>query len=185
MTDHSSKKQPWQTLSSEIKYDNAWIRVEEDQVINPAGKPGIYGRVIFKNRAVAVLPIDDEGNTWLVGQYRYPLKQYHWELPMGGAPEHEDLLACAQRELKEETGLTALHYEVLLEMHLSNSITQEYGIVYLARELSLGDMQQEDCEDLAVKKVPLSEVFARVMAGEITDAITVAAILKAKLLNYF
>lgn len=176
-------KSPWQTLSREVKYDNPWIRVEEHQVINPAGGEGIYGTVNFKNRAVAIVALFENGDTLLVGQYRYPLQQYHWELPMGGAPEDESMLSCAQRELQEETGFTAVKWQQMLSMHLSNSITQEQGTTFIAKGLQAGEMDLEDTEDISCQRVPFERVFQQVMAGEITDAMTVASIMKVRLLG--
>lgn len=174
---------PWKTLSIELKYDNPWIRIEEHQVINPAGNPGIYGTVNFKNRAVAILPLFENGDTLLVGQFRYPLQQYHWELPMGGAPESEQTLLCAQRELKEETGFSANFWQQILTTHLSNSITQEVGFTYIAKGLQAGEMALEETEDITVKRLPFECVFQQVMTGEITDAMTIASVMKARLLG--
>ena len=123
---------PWTTLDIRTEYNNAWIQVDHHDVLNPAGNPGIYGTVQFHNRAVGILPLDAEGNTWLVGQYRYPLQAYHWEIPKGGAPIQEDLVACAQRELKEETGLQAEQMTLLQQLHLSPCITAEEGYIYLS-----------------------------------------------------
>lgn len=174
---------PWKTLSKSVKYENSWIRVEEHQVLNPAGNPGIYGTVNFKNRAVAIVPLFENGDTLLVGQFRYPLQQYHWELPMGGAPENESCLDCAKRELKEETGFRAKQWSLILEMHLSNSITQEQGFCYVAKELEEGSSALEETEDIVTKRLPFDSVFERVMSGDITDSMTVAAILKTRILG--
>ena len=129
---------PWRTLSSEIKYHNPWISVREDQVQNPGGGQGIYGVVTMKNKALGIVPIDAEGNTWLVGQYRYPLNEYSWEIPMGGGLVELDILESAQRELKEETGLTAARWTRIARLHTSNSVTDEEGFVYLAEDLTPG-----------------------------------------------
>src|SRR5688572_17803927 len=129
------EKNPWITLSGEEKYDNRWINVTEYQVINPSGGRGIYGKIHFKNKAIGVIPVDDEGNTWLVGQYRYTLNAFHWEIPEGGAPQGEDPLEAAKRELQEETGLTATKWSVLTRLHTSNSVTDEEGIIFLAEDL--------------------------------------------------
>jgi 8-oxo-dGTP pyrophosphatase MutT (NUDIX family) len=176
---------PWKTLTSRTVYDNPWIRVDEHDVINPSGGKSLYGKVSFKNKAIGIIPIDDEGNTWLVGQYRYPLNQYSWEIPEGGGPLGIPPLESAQRELREETGLTAKRWELLLRMHLSNSVTDEEAFIYVAEELEQGEYELEETEaDLVVKKLPLREAVQMVMKGEITDSISVAALLKiARLKN--
>ncbi|MCL6476146.1 MAG: NUDIX hydrolase [Firmicutes bacterium] len=173
---------PWRTLSSTPVYDNPWISVTEHRVIKPSGGEGIYGVVHFKNRAIGVLPLDGEGCTWLVGQYRYTLNSYSWEIPEGGGRLDEEPLAAAQRELKEETGMEADEWREILRMHLSNSVTDELAIVYLARGLRMGMAQPEDTEQLQVRRVPFEEAYRMVCTGEITDAISVAAILRAQLM---
>jgi hypothetical protein len=117
------EKNPWKTLTQEVKYENPWITVEEHQVLNPSGGEGIYGTVHFKNKAIGIVPVDAEGNTWLVGQYRYPLDEYSWEIPEGGCPVGEDILEGARRELKEETGLSANSWENIMRIHTSNCIS--------------------------------------------------------------
>jgi 8-oxo-dGTP pyrophosphatase MutT (NUDIX family) len=176
---------PWKTLTTRTVYDNPWIRVDEHDVINPSGGKSLYGKVSFKNKAIGIIPIDDEDNTWLVGQYRYPLNQYSWEIPEGGGPLGIPPLESAQRELKEETGLTAKRWELILRMHLSNSVTDEEAFIYVAEELEQGEYELEETEaDLVVKKLPLLEAVKMVMTGEITDSISVAALLKvARLKN--
>ena len=177
-------KNPWQKLSTKLIYDNPWIRVEEDQVINPSGGRGIYGKVHFKNKAIGIIPIDEHQNTWLVGQYRYALYEYSWEIPMGGGPVAQDVLASAQRELKEETGLIAKHWRMIMRIHTSNSVTDEEGFIFLAQALTEGETAFEETEDLALKKLPFAEALAMVMQGEITDSLSVAGILKAaRILN--
>lgn len=169
---------PWQTLNQEVIYDNPWIQVTHRQVITPAGTPGIYGVVHFKNQAIGIIPIDEAGHTWLVGQYRYPLDAYSWEIPEGGCPLSDDPLAAAQRELQEETGLTAQYWELILEFHLSNSVTDERGKVYVARGLSQGVATPEDTEQLQLRRLPLEEAIAMVDRGEITDALAVMGLLR-------
>lgn len=172
----------WTTKSEEKKYENPWISLSEHQVLNPAGNPGIYGVVTFKNLAIGVLALDDQYNTWLVGQWRYPLKAYSWEIPEGGGPLGVDPLDSAKRELKEETGLIAAKYTVIGKIHTSNSVCDESGILYLAQELTFSEAEPEESEDLQIKKLPFSEAYHMVMNGEITDSLSMVAILKVKLL---
>ena len=168
----------WKRLDSRVVYENPWMEVREDHVINPGGGRNHYGHIHFKNRAIAILPLDDEGNTWLVGQQRYTLGEYSWELPMGGAPLDEAPLSAAKRELKEETGLTARHWSEVMRLHTSNSITDEVGIVFIAEGLAQGETEFEETEDLEIRKLPLDDAVQLVNDGEITDAISVAAILR-------
>jgi len=172
------ERQPWTTLSSELKYDNPWISVTEHQVLNAAQSPGIYGTVHFKHLAIGIVPVDRDGNTWLVGQFRYPLEKYSWEIPEGGGKLNVPPLETAKRELKEETGLEANRWEPILEMHLSNSVTDELGLVYLATELTEGIAEPDEDEILAIRKVSLQDALQMVERGEITDSISVAALLK-------
>ena len=171
-------KNPWTTLSTRKIYDNPWISVQEDQIINPGGGKGIYGKVSFKNKAIGIIPIDDEGNTWLVGQYRYTLNEYSWEIPMGGGLLEVDPLASAKRELKEETGLTASSWKNIMRIHTSNSVTDEEGFIFLARNLTAGETEFEETEDLRVMKLPLSEAVQMVMDQKITDSLSIAGLLK-------
>ena len=171
---------PWRTLSTEVKYHNPWISVREDQVLNPGGGRGIYGVVSMKNKALGIVPVDAEGNTWLVGQYRYPLNEYSWEIPMGGGLLEHDVLESAQRELKEETGLTAARWTRIARLHTSNSVTDEEGFVYLAEDLTAGEVEPEETEDLRLWKLPLAEAIRMVMDDRITDGVSVAGLLKAE-----
>jgi 8-oxo-dGTP pyrophosphatase MutT (NUDIX family) len=129
---------PWTRLARRIAYENAWITVWHDDVLRPDGQPGVYGVVHYRNRAVGVVALDDEDRVLLVGQYRYTLDIYSWELPEGGAAPGEEPLAAAKRELREETGCTAAHWQELLRAHLSNSVSDEEAIVFLARGLADG-----------------------------------------------
>tara|TARA_B100000965_G_scaffold132954_1_gene110801 strand:+ start:303 stop:911 length:609 start_codon:yes stop_codon:yes gene_type:complete len=174
----SKEKSPWKTLGEKLIYENQWIRLNEYQVINPSGKPGIYGKVSFKGRAVGVIPVDGEGNTWLVGQYRYTLSEYSWEIPMGAVPFTESYEEGALRELKEETGLIAQKLEFLCKIHTSNSVTDELGMVFVATELSQGETQFDETEDIAIKKLSVKEAVEWVMDGRITDSLSVGGLLK-------
>lgn len=174
----------WKTLSTREVYDNPWIAIHEDEVINPGGGKGIYGKVLFKNKAIGIVPLDHEGNTWLVGQYRYTLKEYSWEIPMGGGPLGISPLESAKRELKEETGLTAEKWENIMRIHTSNSVTDEEGFIFMAQELTQGETAFEESEDITIKKVPFSEAIEMVMDGKITDCMSIAGLLKvARLLG--
>jgi len=169
----------WQTLSREDIYENPWIKLEEHQVINPGGGKGIYGKVHYKNIAIGVVALDDENNTWLVGQHRYVLDEWSWEIPEGGGPIGHDVLESAKRELAEETGLQAKHWKQVLKAHLSNSVSDEVAYVFLAQGLSEGKHEREATEaDMQVKKVPFKEALDLVLEGKITDALSIMAILK-------
>ena len=177
-----SEENPWQITAEKIVYDNSWIGLTEYQVINPSGNPGIYGKVSFKNFAIGIVPLDAEMNTYLVGQYRFALGEYTWEIPEGGGPLGADPLESAKRELLEETGFKASRWTEIQRMHLSNSVTDELSIIYLAQDLQQFEPEPEDTEQLTIKKVPFDEIYRMVVNGEITDAITVAAVLKVRLL---
>lgn len=176
---------PWKMLSTREVYDNAWIHVTEDEVINPGGGKSIYGKVSFKNLAIGIIPLDEENNTWLVGQHRYTLDAHSWEIPMGGGPLEIDKLESAKRELKEETGLDAANWTEVMKIHTSNSVTDEVGYVFLAQNLTEGENSLEDTEeDLELKKIHISEVLRMIDEGEITDSLSVAGILKVcRILN--
>ena len=166
---------PWETVSTRVVYDNPWIRVREDEVVRPDGLPGIYGVVHFKNVAVGVLAVEDD-MLYLVGQYRYPLGRYSWEIPEGGCPEGSDHLEAARRELAEETGLRARRWTKMGEAHLSNSVSDELAVWFLAEGLEQGERRPEGTEKLQVRRVSLRGALAMVNSGEITDAISMLAI---------
>ncbi|AWW31617.1 DNA mismatch repair protein MutT [Echinicola strongylocentroti] len=173
------EENPWKTKSRRSLYSNPWIELEEHEVVTPAGTDGLYGKVKFKNKAMAILPVDTDRNTWLVGQYRYTIDEYSWEIPEGGSPIGEDILDGAKRELKEETGLTAQKWTMIMRFHTSNSVTDEEGFAYLAEGLTEGETAFEDTEKIQVKKLPLAEAVQKVLDGEITDVISAAVLLKA------
>lgn len=175
---------PWQKISSREVYDNPWINIRHEEVIKPNGEQGIYGVAHFKLMAAAIVPLDEDENIWLVGQYRYTLNNYSWEIPMGGGSLNGDSLSAAKRELKEETGILASKWTSLGTLHTSNSVTDEVGYMFLAEDLTLGESEPDDTEILQVKKVSLVEAVRMVMESEITDSLSIAAILKvARLKN--
>lgn len=175
------EENPWKTLSSKTVYRNPWIVVDEHQVLTPAGKPGIYGVVRFVHHAIAIVPLDEHNNTWLIGQWRYPLKEYSWEVPEGGGKKTQTPLESAQRELLEEAGLTAGKWTMIQRLHLSNSATDEVAYIFIAQDLTTGKAEPEETEALQIKKLPFNEVYQMVLRNEITDALSVAAILRTKI----
>jgi 8-oxo-dGTP pyrophosphatase MutT (NUDIX family) len=168
----------WKRLKSAVVYDNPWITVFDEKVLNPNGGESQYGRVHFKSKAIAIVPLDEDGNTWLVGQNRYTTDEYSWEVPMGGSDAGEDPIDTAKRELKEETGLTAGKLEQIMRLHPSNSITDEEGFVFVATNLEQGETDFDDDEKLQVRKLSLVDAIEMVKRNEITDAISVAALLR-------
>jgi 8-oxo-dGTP pyrophosphatase MutT (NUDIX family) len=180
-----SHPNPWKTLASRTVYDNPWVTIRHDDVLTPAGTPGIYGVAHFKNKAIGIVPLDADGNTWLVGQYRYALNEYCWEIPMGGGPLDVDPLTSAQRELKEETGLLADRWACIARVHTSNSVTDEEGFIYIAEGLHQAETEFDETEDLRIWKLPFAEALAMVMDNRITDSISVYGLLKVARLRGF
>lgn len=175
----------WKTLSSTTVYENAWLELSHRDVITPGGSNGIYGLVKFKNQAIGIIPIDEDDNIYLVGQFRYAIDEYSWEIPEGGGILGTDVLEAAKRELKEETGLIANKWTKLARIHTSNSATNEEGFLYIAEELVQAEAEPEDTEELQVRKVQLKEAVEMVMRSEITDSLSVCAILMAARLKGF
>jgi 8-oxo-dGTP pyrophosphatase MutT (NUDIX family) len=172
---------PWGVRSVEARYDNAWIRVDHHDVMTPGKRDGVYGVVHFKNYAIGIIPLDEHGQTWMVGQYRFPHRAYSWEIVEGGGPLHLPPLESAQRELQEEVGLAAEHWDLILELDLSNSVTDEKALIYVARGLrQIGPPQPDHDEELAVKTLPFAALCEQVLAGEHKDSLTVAGVLKLK-----
>jgi 8-oxo-dGTP pyrophosphatase MutT (NUDIX family) len=171
------RSNPWTTVSRRPVYENPWIAVREDRVIRPDGLPGIYGVVHFKNAAVGVLPVDDQGRVWLVGQYRYTLERYSWEIPEGGGSPDEPPEAAARRELREETGLAAGTIELLATAHLSNSVSDEVAYIYRATDLTPGTSEPEGTERLHAHPVDWPVAWEMLRRGEITDSMSVIALL--------
>ena len=182
-SDSDATANPWTRRSRAVAYQNPWITVYHDEVVRPDGRPGIYGVVHFRNRAVGVVALDEQDRVLLVGQYRYTLSIYSWEIPEGGAAEGEDLVAAARRELLEETGYSAARWELLLRAHLSNSVSDEEAFCYLATDLRAGQPAPEETERLQVCWVPFAEALAMTARGEITDALSVLGLQRAALLR--
>lgn len=183
MSSKNHRRGPWTIQQQHTVYENPWIKVDHHDVTAPTGKTGIYGTVSFKGGAVAVLPLADNGDTWLVGQHRFPLDEYSWELPMGGCPKDEQPLEAARRELREETGLSASSWQALGHYHVSNCITDEQAWGFLAEGLEQGDTEFDDTEELAIQRLPFDEVLAMTLDGRITDLVSVAVIQRARLLG--
>ncbi|MDP1753456.1 MAG: NUDIX hydrolase [Reyranella sp.] len=177
------KKGPWGVLARHDVYDNRWIRVTHHDVTTPAGDTGVYGKVHYKNLAIGIVPIDLEMHTFLVGQYRFPLEAYSWEIPEGGGAMGVDPLESAARELREETGLRAARWQKLLEADLSNSVSDERAFAFMAWDLVQGDAEPESTEDLAIRRVPFVEAFRMVAEGEIRDALSILSLQAVQLLH--
>ncbi len=172
------RKNPWTTVSSRTAYQNPWIRVREDQVIHPDGRPGIYG-VVETRLATGVIALSPDDEIYLVGQYRYALDTYSWEIIEGGSEPGESPLAAIQRELKEEAGLTADHWEPLGgEIHLSNCHSSERAYLFVATGLHEGEASPEGTEVLEIRKVPVAKALQMADSGEIQDAMTIMALLR-------
>lgn len=173
---------PWTKLDEKLVYESPWISLFHQNVLNPSGNPGTYSIIHFNKLAIGILPLDEDYNTWIVGQFRYPMKTYTWEIPEGGGSRNEEPVDSAKRELLEECGIIANKWDLIQEMQLSNSATDEVALLYIARQLSFTDAQPEENEQLTVRKIPFSELYERVLKGELTDSLTVAAVLRAKLM---
>jgi 8-oxo-dGTP pyrophosphatase MutT (NUDIX family) len=173
---------PWKINSSKDLYENPWISLTEYKVEDPSGNPGLYTTIKFRNRAVGILPLDKNLNTWIVGQYRFPLNKYSWEIPEGGVLDSEELEKGALRELSEETGINASKLRLISEFNTSNSVTSEEAYIYLAEDLEEGDAHPDPDEQLVVKKIPFSELYQMVLNGEISDSLTIIAVYKVEYL---
>jgi 8-oxo-dGTP pyrophosphatase MutT (NUDIX family) len=173
---------PWTIIATKVPYENPWIKVLEHDVLRPDGKEGIYGVVQFKNKAIAIIPLDKKGNTRIIGQYRFPTNTYEWEVPEGGSPEHESALETAHRELREEAGLIAGKMTLIHEFQLSNSTTNEIAYTFVAQDLTEVEQEPDDEEILQMKEIAFEELFQMTMRGEIRDCLSVASIFKLKLM---
>lgn len=175
-------RNPWTVLSQATAYENAWIRVNHHEVTNPAGNPGVYGTVHFKNHAIGIVPIDEKGHVVLVGQYRFPIASYSWEIPEGGGHPGTPILESAQRELREESGLVAGCWLEILDMDLSNSVTDERGTAFLAWDLNVATAEPDETEQLQVVRVPFWQAVERAKQGEIRDSLSIAALFRVALM---
>lgn len=164
---------PWLRTSRRVAYQNPWITVWHDEVVRPDGSPGIYGVVHFASVAAGVVVLDDDDNVLLVGQHRYTIDAYSWEIPEGGVAAGEAPLEGARRELREETGIEAGDWRELARFHLSNSVSDEAGVIFAARASSHGAPTPEPSEDLAIRWIPFADALAMTSDGRITDAITI------------
>lgn len=173
---------PWTITEERSVYDNAWISITEYQVQHQKAGDGIYGVVSTKNLALAIMPLFQDGHIVLVGQHRFPHDRYSWEIPEGGGAKGVDPVVSAQRELKEETGLEAAQWQEFMRLDTSNSIFDETAICFLATDLTEGRAEPEETEILKVKRVHFTEALEMALAGDITDAISVAAILKLQIM---
>lgn len=181
MNDFPKKKGSWTELNREIKYSNPWIELSESKILNPNGGEGIYGVVHFKNLAIGIIPIDDEGNTWIVGQDRFPFEgKFTWEIIEGGGPLEIEPIESAKRELLEEAGLKAKEWTLIQEMDLSNSATTEKALIFLARDLSFHESNPDETEDLKLEKISFNELYQKVIKGEIVDSLSVVGVLRLK-----
>lgn len=168
----------WRILNSETVFRSPWIAVEKHDTVAPTGHAADYGLIRFQNRAVGVVPLHEDGSVTLVGQMRFALDAYSWEIPEGGVPFDEDLLAGAQRELAEETGLTAAHWREIIRLDLSNSVSTETGTCFLAWGLSPGERDPDETEALESVRVPFKDALNAVISGAIRDSLTVVSLLR-------
>jgi len=169
---------PWRRRTRRVAYENPWIAIQHDEVDRPDGSPGIYGVVHFENVAIGVVAVGDDARLLLVGQHRYPLDRYSWEIPEGGAPLDEPPETAARRELAEETGYDAGTVRELFRFSLSNSVSDELGVIYLATDLREGTASPEPTEDLAIRWASLDDVLAEIDAGDIHDLMTIAGVAR-------
>ena len=174
---------PWIRNARRVAYENPWLTLWHDDVTRPDGAPGIYGVVHFANLAAGVLVLDDADRVLLVGQHRYTIDAYSWELPEGGVPDGESALDGAKRELREETGVEAADWRELARVHLSNSVTDELAVLFVATGLTHGIATPDGTEDLAIRWLPFEDVLAMTLDGRISDAMTVIAVERLALLR--
>jgi 8-oxo-dGTP pyrophosphatase MutT (NUDIX family) len=178
----NEQKNPWTLLNKNDVYESPWIQVSHHEVLNPAGNSGTYSVVHFKKLAIGVLPLDENNFTWIVGQYRYPLNSFSWEIPEGGGDLDIDPVETAKRELLEECGITAKKFTLIQQMQISNSATDEVAYIFIAKDLSFAKSSPDEDEELHIKKIHFDELYEMVLTGKVTDSLSVAAVLKTKIM---
>jgi 8-oxo-dGTP pyrophosphatase MutT (NUDIX family) len=176
MTPHG---RPWRSRASRLVYDNPWISLSEHDAEAPTGHRAPYGVLHFKNLAIAVLPLHDDGTITLVGQHRLPHAGYSWEIPEGGAPLGEEPLDGARRELREEAGLEAAQWREVLRVEMSNSVTDETGVGFIAIGLSEVAAEPDETESFALARIPFRAALDLAVTGALADMLTVAMLLRA------
>ncbi|ESQ79836.1 NUDIX hydrolase [Asticcacaulis sp. YBE204] len=176
--ERDAKRPRWRADDIRVDHDSPWMRLEVSPAIAPTGRRTEYGVVRFGNRAVGVLPLHDDGTVTLVGQMRFAFDAWSWEMPEGGVPFNEHMPDGARRELREETGLIAANLREILQMDMSNSITDEVAVCYLATGLTATETEPDDTENLEIARVPFKDVLEAVIKGQIRDALTVATVLR-------
>jgi 8-oxo-dGTP pyrophosphatase MutT (NUDIX family) len=172
------KPTPWTAGPGRLLYDTRWIKLIEYDAVAPTGRTTTYGVVRFQNLAAGVVPLHEDGTVTLVGQQRFALRNYEWEIPEGGVPFDEDPLVGAKRELREEVGLEAKEWREILRLQLSNSITDERAVCFLARDFTPVPIDPDETEILDIVRVPFRDLLAEIAAGRIQDVMTVAATLR-------
>lgn len=178
MGDFEEKDNPWKTLGSRLVYDTAWFGVREDRVIRPDGAPGTYSVIDARRWALGIVPLWQDQTVTLVGQYRYPIGEYSWEIPEGGGDLRLEPLVGAKQELLEETGIEAGLWHYLGRCHTSNSFVNEVAHIYLATDLTQGEPRPGGDEKLRTRRLPLPEVIQMAQDGRITDSISVVGIFR-------
>jgi 8-oxo-dGTP pyrophosphatase MutT (NUDIX family) len=176
-------RNPWTTLRSRVTYSNAWLRIREDDVLRPDGQPGLYG-VVEIRPSVGVLALNDRREVALVGQWRYPVGRYGWEIVRGGSSEGEtDMLAVARRELREETGYDAAQWSPLGAVDVCNGVTTDVQHLFVARSLTFAGVHQDPVEEIETRWLAFDQVLGMAIDGGITEVCSVAAILRYEMLS--